>query len=364
MEEFKSKKIENKNSEPRSRFRLWFFLFFLTAVFCLYIYLAFLKEDSSVVEDNKIYQKEYIYFDKLTGQGVDTQEEENPQIIIAMIDNHLDARPQSGMSEAKVVYEVPVEGNITRYMIVFEEGQNVDLVGPIRSARPYYLDFANEYGEVLYLHVGGSPEALKELKTAKHFDINQFYWGNSFWRDWDKEAPHNVYTSSTKWQEIIENKNYQNEEEWQGWNFDENLNTTNPNGSLWDTEKIKQINIAYSNYYEVSWRFNEFTNRFDYFHNGELYEDVNENNLSVENVLIQYVQTEILDSYGRLDIKTVGSGEARVLRAGEMIRGTWEKEDKNSRTRFFNEEENEISLVSGKTWVQVVSTMNKVEVVN
>jgi len=355
MEEFKAKKIKNKNSGLK--IRLWFFIILLGAIFVAYFYLAFLKEDLSVEESSKVYQKEYTYFDKLTGLGVDTQEEENPQVIVAMIDNHFDARPQSGMSEAKVVYEVPVEGNITRYMVIFEENQTVDLVGPIRSARPYYLDFANEYGEVLYLHVGGSPEALKELKTAKHFDINEFYFGNSFWRDRERDAPHNVYTSSTNWQEIIEKREYQNEEDWQGWKFDENLSATN-------TEKIKQINIAYSNYYEVSWRFNEFTNRFDYLHGGELYEDVNENNLSVENVLIQFVQTEILDNYGRLDIKTVSSGDARVLRGGEMIRGTWEKEDKNSRTRFFDSEENEVSLIPGKTWVQVVSTMNKVEVVN
>jgi len=355
MQNFKSKKIENKT---KSNFKVYTLIFILIGAFIAYFYLAFLKEDLSVVvEENKVYKKEYTYFNKLTGLGVDLKEGETSQVVVAMIDNHPNARPQSGMSEAKIIYEVPAEGNITRYMAIFDSNQTVDLVGPIRSARPYFLDFSNEYGEVLYMHVGGSPEALTELKIAKHFDINQFYWGNNFWRDWERDAPHNVYTSSTNWQEIIEDKGYKNKEDWKGWKFDEQINATN-------TEKIKQINIVYSSYYEVSWKFNEFTNRFDYMHNGELYEDLIQNNLSVDNVLLQYVQTEITDSYGRLDMKTIGSGEARFLIAGKMIRGRWKKEDKNARTRFFDESDVEISLIPGKTWVQVVSTMNKVEVVN
>jgi len=350
-----------KIASPVSHFKLKLILlgFLVVIIFFSYIYLAFLK-DNWYGKDNQVsgdYKKEYIYFDKLDGQGVETKENETPQVVAVMIDNHTDARPQSGLSQAKIIYEVPVEGNITRLMAIFDANQVVENLGPVRSARPYFLDWASEYGESLYLHCGGSPEALTELKTNKLFDINEFYWGSYFWRAQNKIAPHNVYTSSTNWQEIINSKNYQNKEEWLGWKFAENLATTS-------TEKIKQINVAYSNYYEVSWRFNEFTNRFDYYQNGKIFTGEDDNNLSVENVLVQYVQTEIIDSYGRLDIKTVGGGEARVLRAGEIIHANWEKKDRNSRTRFFDNNGQEINLIPGRTWVQVVPTIITAEVVN
>lgn len=358
MQRFESKKIEPTKSYFKIKLLILSVIFLIICL--LYFYLAFLKDNLlEEKETNQDYEfkKEYIYFSNLNGFGVDEEIEKTPQVVAVILDNHFQARPHLGLDKAVVVYEVPVEGNITRLLALFNSKEGVENIGPIRSARPYFLDWINEYGEVVYLHCGGSPEALENLKTTKHFDINEFYWGNYFWRSKQKSAPHNIYTSSTLWQKIIENKNYNNKEDWQGWIFDDYFAEEN-------YEEIRELSLTYSNYYKVSWKFNEFIGMFEYYHNDNIYKTADDNNILSDNVLIQYVQTEIIDDYGRLKIKTIGSGEARILRDGKILRGEWKKDDANARTRFFEKNGGEVKLKPGNTWVMIVPTTVNVSVVN
>jgi hypothetical protein len=99
-----------------------------------------------------------------------------------MIDNSVFARPPSALSRAGLVYEAEVEGNATRLMAIFSSGKDLNEIGPVRSARPYFIEWAKEFGAP-YVHCGGSPEALAILAKGGIIDINEFYGGAYFWRD-------------------------------------------------------------------------------------------------------------------------------------------------------------------------------------
>ena len=116
-------------------------------------------------------------------------EEANLQPYAVMIDNHPDARPSSGLAAANLVFEVPVEGGMTRYMAVFDATTTVDQIGPVRSARPYFVELADALGAV-YAHVGGSPDGLNLITSLPKFrDLNEFWNGKYFWRSAKRDAP-------------------------------------------------------------------------------------------------------------------------------------------------------------------------------
>ncbi len=132
--------------------------------------------------------------DPLTGVFVE-QAHSNQQVFGIMIDEHVDARPQSGIDQAFLVMEAPVEAGIPRLLAFFSQDQKMEKIGPVRSARPYFVDWALELA-ALYTHVGGSNEALDKIKNGATFDLNQFWHDSQFWRVTDRDAPHNVYTST------------------------------------------------------------------------------------------------------------------------------------------------------------------------
>ncbi|MBI5221693.1 MAG: DUF3048 domain-containing protein [Candidatus Magasanikbacteria bacterium] len=142
------------------------------------------------------------YFSSLDGTTVSSSEMINPFVVGIMIDNHPDARPQSGLVAAKIVYEAPAEGGITRYFAIFDSIQSVEKVGPVRSARPYFVDWLEEYSG-LYMHCGGAPEALAKIKSEKVFDADEFFNGPYYWRDESRIAPHNLFTKSEQIKKII-----------------------------------------------------------------------------------------------------------------------------------------------------------------
>ncbi len=298
----------------------------------------------------------YIYFSHLDGSGVSSAAEEMPDIVAAMIDNHPEALPQAGLSLAKVVYEVPVEGGFTRFMAIFNREQAVIRVGPIRSARPYFLDWAQEYGNALYLHSGGSPEALNFLENSNIFDANEFYRGKYYWRDNDRSVPHNLYTNSDSWRQLIKNYGANHaKQSWTGWNYGE-LGAT--------AEANKSMAINFSPHYTVSWNFNEPTGRYERLINAAAHTDEDGRAIVADNIIIQRVAIKVIDDEGRKEITTIGKGEALVLRQGKLLRGTWQKKSAAERTKFYDAAGVEISLTPGITWVEVIPKTAELQVTN
>ena len=146
-------------------------------------------------------QQTALYRHPLTG-AVLYEEVQLPQVFSVMIDNHEEAWPPTGIDQAFLVIEAPVEAGISRMLAFFSEEQTVDQIGPIRSARPYYLGWAAEL-DAMYVHVGGSNAALDQIASGGIFDMNQYWWGEYFWRaNGNRYAPHNVFTSTESLREF------------------------------------------------------------------------------------------------------------------------------------------------------------------
>ena len=127
----------------------------------------------------------------LTGMVVSADEAKRPTTAV-MIENTVFARPQSGLKEAGVVYEAIAEAGITRFLAIYQEAKPAN-IGPIRSSRPYYVDWAHSF-DAAYAHVGGSPDALSKIKADGVKDLDQFFNPAYYHRISSRDAPHNVYT--------------------------------------------------------------------------------------------------------------------------------------------------------------------------
>lgn len=289
-----------------------------------------------------------VFTSQFDGTFVSTSAQVVPIVMGVMIDNHPDARPQFGLSQARVVYEAPVEGGLTRFFAFFNKEQNVAKVGPVRSARPYFLDWLAEYGDSSYWHCGGSPEALDLIKLYSIWDVNQYYSDPYFWRATDRDAPHNLFTSSNKWQSFFDDSRHGATTTWRGWFFGSLFSSTTP------TEPISQVTINYQASYVVSWRYDKTTGRYVRLVNDNVFRDDSGTAVQADSIVVQTTNVTVIDEIGRRQIDTVGEGSARVFRNGVMIRGTWKKTDHNSRTRFYDVNNQEIPLQGGQIWVQVI----------
>lgn len=285
----------------------------------------------------------------LDGICVKSEEEVNPPVVAVMVENSLDAQPLAGVSKASVVYEAPVEGNISRFLTVFPLDAQVEKLGPVRSARPYYLDFVSEYGDAMYMHVGGSPEALQNIQKFGLFDMNEMYNGGTFWRSKNRLAPHNTYTSSDLWNTAHEkNIDEFKIDQYVGWKYQEK--------PVCSVDCVQKISVVFSSAYKIDWKYNLETGLFERSFNGRVQQDEDGSAYVANNVIVEHVQMSVLDDVGRKRITTVGSGKAEIFVAGVKIEGTWKKTSRSERTMWFDAGGNEVTLSVGKTWVEVVGT--------
>lgn len=321
-------------------------------IFFFYNYINFVKNNSQGLENiEEIFVEEIDckYRRSLDGECVNFQKDISKELVFIMVENHTDARPQSSLSKARIVYEAPVEANYTRFMAVFFKDDEVEKVGPVRSARPYFLDWLSEYGNPLYIHVGGSPVALERITSENIFDMNEFYRGSYFWRSDDRYAPHNAYTSSNLWQANW-NKNYNENYKTatSSWNFGKTY--------LCQENCIENIYIAFLKpSYVVEWKYNSSTEKYLRYQVNQKHLDQDGSEILADNIILQYVNTRVIDQIGRLDMDTITSGKVEIFQKGNKISGIWKKENLNTKTRFFDENNVEIVLNSGKIWIEVVN---------
>ncbi len=276
--------------------------------------------------------------------------------VAVMIENFVLSRPPSGLSEANLVYEALVEGGITRFMAVYA-GQMITVpeIGPVRSARPYYLDWTLGFGS-LYAHVGGSPQSFQDIETYEVMNLNQFYNPQYFWRDNDREPPHNLYTSGEKLAFALRDLESDETGSYAPWTFKED----EPLSSRPSEEKSLEIDFSSQNYL-VEYRYDRESNDYVRYQAGEehrdkpLSEDVDGSLIRATNIIVQKVKTYLVDQE-RLGMDVVGEGPASLYRDGRVIEGRWEKTEKNERTKYFDENGDEVSFNAGPTWIEIVPT--------
>lgn len=278
--------------------------------------------------------------------------------IAVIIDDHRGARPQSGFSEASVVWQAPAEGGIPRYMMVFAEGDPAS-VGPVRSARSYFVEWAAEWRAV-FVHAGGSPQAISLLRTGGQgqlvYDADEFRWGGIYlWRATDRFAPHNVYTDGESLRALAERVGATGLEAKPAWRFADDIPLDlRPQGS--------RIDFAYP-YAAISYRYERWSNTWRRYVDGEAQVDrASERVVAPKNVVIMEVVFQSLGpaQHSRLDAAVVGTGRAWIATNGRTIRGSWKKDSVTAPTRFFDADGEAVTLTRGQTFVQVVPRGTKV----
>ena len=273
----------------------------------LLIFLCALVMLTSCSKQNEGNQNTYIketfaYTNPFTGEGLN---ELALRPVCVSIDNQAGARMQSGLNQADLVYEVPAEGGISRYLAVYFSGEAAK-IGPVRSARPYLIDIARGWQGV-FIHCGGSPDAYSYLKKGVVDSIDEISWSKGFWRDKARKAPHNLYTSTPNLWEQIEKKDYGIQKEIMGFKFDSEAATVT--GTL-----AQIVKLPYSGG-KISFTYDAATGRYLRSVRDTPYTD-NETGerLSADNIIIQQVNSKMLDSVGRLEIDLLGSGSTGRFR--------------------------------------------------
>ncbi|MDP3899773.1 MAG: DUF3048 domain-containing protein [bacterium] len=282
---------------------------------------------------------------QLDGVYVEPEQADNfPRAV--MIDNDPRARPQGGLAAANLVYEARAESNITRYLAVFSELSDIEKIGPVRSARPYFLDWSQGIG-ALYVHVGGSQQALKKIQTERILDIDEYYNENFFWRADDKSAPHNVYTSAELMNEYLQLLSV-DKPRYSSWLYKDDLEFDS-------RSEAQQIEIDYGVFnFNVVWVYNKESNSYTRQQAGIIYKDLDEKTVEAKNIIIMSVESEVIDSELRREMATIGNGRAVYCFDGACHDGVWRKANSKEREKIYDINNVEVKFNAGTTWIQVV----------
>ena len=262
-----------------------------------------------------------------------------------MIENSPDARPQSGLKDSGVVFGAIAEGGITRFLVVYQE-QKPQLVGPVRSVRMYYVDWVAAFNASV-AHVGGSAAALKEVRNGSYRDIDQFFNSGSYWRASDRSAPHNVYTSFTKIDELNAKKGFTSST-FTGFPRKDSIATSTPTAT--------KINVTVSSAsYNSSYIYNATTNTYDRSVGGKAHIDRESGQISPRVVVAMRVtQSTVFEDGYRESINAVGNGQAYIFQDGSVQEVSWSKPSKTAQISFKDASGQEVSLARGQTWITAV----------
>ena len=280
--------------------------------------------------------------------------------IAVMIDNHKGALPQAGLNDAYLVYEMIVEGGESRLMALFK-GVNLEQIGPVRSARHYFLDYALE-NDAIYVHFGWSPQAQSDISKLSVDNINGIYESStSFWRTKDKKAPHNVATSTEKILEIANRKGYSTQS-----NKESVLNYVADPVNL-DSDMIATtVTIPYSNSNEVTYQYDEATGRYIRYDRGEKQVDwVTGETVTTKNIIIVKVKNTTLndgENKGRQTLDNIKALDGYYITNGKAIPITCEKTDRAEQTVYKDLEGNEIEVNDGNTFIQMCPINSEIEI--
>jgi hypothetical protein len=274
--------------------------------------------------------------------------------IAVMVENHPDARPQFGLSRASVVYEAIAEGGITRYMAIFGP-QDTERVGPIRSARTYYIDWATEYNAI-YTHAGGASNALEKLRTGILNDIDQQN-PPTMWRQRraKESSEHTLYSSTIKLRDYAIAKGWSQAIDVAGWTF---VADARPEADRLAAATAKTVTIPWSSAsFQTAWTYDATKNVYLRALASKSDTDAATNEqLSATNLVIQVMNRKEITAAGKTvgDLTLYGSGDAWVVKGGQFVKGTWKKEKEKARTRYYDGAGVEIPLIPGRTWVSVI----------
>ena len=309
-----------------------------------------------------------------TNDGINTnQNQKEPEVampktlssysrpIAVMIDNHIDAMPQAGLLEADIVYEIIVEGGETRLMLILQD-KDLDKIGPVRSARHYFLDYALE-NDAIYVHYGWSPQAQEDISDLGVNNINGIYEStSSFWRVTDKYAPHNAVTSTDNILDIAARKGYRTEK----YDNDTVLNYVVAEVNLENGQTANTVTIPYSYVNTVKYEYDEDTKEYVRYSRGEKQVDWDSGKtVTTKNIIIEKAKNSTLNdgtSKGRQTIDNIKELDGYYITNGKAIPITCTKTSRSGKTVYKDLEGNEIDVNDGKTFIQICPEDAKIEI--
>ena len=303
------------------------------------------KNDTNEKNDEK---------DKLTDY-YNIKREKIDRPIMYSIGNTPQALPHYGIYGAEYVYEVVAEGGITRLLAIFTRG-DIEKIGPIRSARHNFFDISLEYNAII-AHFGGSPKAFSDISTLGLPSLNGIALdGTMYYRDKNRRAPDNAYTSIDKTLEYANKYKYNKEV------VDNHFKYYETDTSILGSS-ANSVEIDYSYAQIVKYEYDEKLKVFNRFMKGKPHIDEQINKqLTAKNIIIQFASHHSIDDENRQDITLVGSGKGYYITNGKYIDITWQKSSRTSITKYYDVDNNETSLNKGQTWIQVVPLTSKVNI--
>lgn len=275
----------------------------------------------------------------------------NQRTIAVIIDNVGDARPQTSLNEAMLVYEAYVEGGLTRYLAVYKN-VNVDTIGPTRSARPVFIDYALE-NDSIFVHYGGSDRALSDVAKLKMDNANGIESpANVYWRTKKKAAPHNALTNTERIWEWADKQGYRKTTKERNV-----LNYVVDEVTLEEGTVANTVNIPYSGS-KVKYVYNEETKLYERYFANKLQKDwLTGETIIAKNIIITKANnysTSEENGYGRQEIENIGNLDGYYITNGKAIQIKCEKTTRAGRTVYKDLSGNEIKVNDGNTYIQIV----------
>jgi hypothetical protein len=274
----------------------------------------------------------------------------DPYPFAVMIDNIAAARPQFGLGAADVVYEAPAEGGIPRLMPIYlRAGAQVDRIGPVRSARHYFVDMAEEYRTPI-VHIGASPQGFEALRATGLPDIDEQRGDPGFVRDHTREAPHNAFVSTASIREVLRQR---------GGPITADVGPLKFGDFPPGPQRATTIKIPYpgGERYKLEYDYDPGRGVYDRIMDGQPHLDgATGEQYAATSILIQFADVQPIpnDDAGRLDITLVGSGRGVLVAEGTQVPLQWSRASVRDPTEFKRTDGAPFVLPSGQVWIQIV----------
>lgn len=292
-------------------------------------------------------------------QIVDETSNSRPYAI--MINNHTQARRNhAGLQDAYLVYEMIVEGGLTRYMALYKD-QDTARIGSVRSARHNYLDYALE-NDAIYVHYGWSPQAQTDIRTLNVSNINGLY-DEAFYRDrtLGVDYEHTAFTDMERLKNMASIKGYRLTSEQPlllQYSIDEFSLESREESSI-----ANWVSLRYSPYVTTTYLYDAERKVYLRSVNGEAHTDaIVKEQYHFKNIIIANVNNYSIDSYGRQNLETVGTGTGYYITLGYAVPITWSKASRLDQTVYYYLDGTEITVNDGNTFIQIFPTYQTPEI--
>jgi hypothetical protein cdiviTM7_01935 len=284
------------------------------------------------------------FYSKLSGVEVSEKSLENAPVFGVMIENSIPARPQSGLSQAEVVFEAIAEGGITRFLALYQQNKP-ELLGPVRSVRSYYIDWASGF-DASVAHVGGPGDALARMRDGKHKDMDEFLNTQTFWRSKNRYAPHNVYTNFTNLSTLGSSK---------GWNSSNFEGFSRKEDSPVKEKNATQIQVNISGFsYNSTYVYRENCNCYLRSQAGVAHTDANGIQISTKTLIVLKMENRLATDRYHNVYGNIGSGVAIVFQDGVAQEVKWVKSSESSPLILQNNDGSNFKINRGQSWIVAV----------